>query len=144
MNGPIIHFPTAEENAAAMREFLQREKRVNQERLKAAVMAMPALKRLCRVMCERSGQCYKIRALLYSIWNGKPVELIEVLGLDWELRQDICAVILAFGFEGQGVEFFYSELENQVRAVNQWNWFLEERLNVEKLAEYLAAAKEAE
>jgi hypothetical protein len=139
MNPVKIHIPTKEENDVALQEFFTREKRVRQERVKAAVVAVSALKRLCRVLCDRSGQCYKVRALLYSLWNGKPVELIEVVSLDWELHQDICAVILAFGFEGDGVKFFYAAIETEIRAVHQWDWFLEERLNVKAMREYVEA-----
>jgi len=139
-----IHFPTQEENEAAFREYFERQKRVDGERTKAAVVALPALKRLCKVMCDRSGQPYKIRALIYSMWNGKPVELNEVLGLDWELRQDICAVILAFGFESKGVKFFYRAIEEEIRAVGQWDWFLEERHNVKAMREYVNAVEREE
>jgi len=144
MSGPKIHFPTKEENDAALQEFFARQKSVNAERVKAAVVALPALKRLCRVMCERSGQPYKVRALLYSLWNGKPVELNEVLGLDWELRKDVCQVILAFGFEESTVKFFYTAIENEIRAVRQWDWFLEERFNIRVLREYVQAVEREE
>ena len=139
-----IHFPTKEENEAALAEFFTREKRVREQRTKAAVVAMPALKRLSKVLCERSGQPYKVRALLFSLWNGKPVQLNEVLGLDWEIRQDLCAVILAFGFEENGVDFFYRAIENEVRGVRQWDWFLEERFEYKVLEDYAKACKEAE
>lgn len=142
--GKVIHFPTPEEDAAAMQEFLDREKRVRQERIKAAVLALPALKRLCRVLCDRSGQCYKVRALLYSLWNGKPAQLIDVVGLDWEIRQDLCAVILAFGFECDSVDFFYDAITREVRAAGQWQWFLEERFEYKVLEDYAQACKEAE
>lgn len=140
----VIRTSTPEEDAAAWREFFERQKRVDAERVKAAVVAVPALKRLCKVMCDRSGQPHKIRALIYSLWNGKPVELNEVLSLDWELRQDVCAVILAFGFESKGVKFFYRTIEEEVRAVGQWDWFLEERYNVKAMREYVNAIEREE
>lgn len=140
----VIHFPTPEEDEAAMKEFFEREQRVNAERLKAVLAAEPALKRLCQVMCERSGQCYKVRSLLWSLWNGKPAELIEVVSLDWEIRKDLCAVILAFGYEGKGVHFFYAALSHAVRAAGQWSWFEEERLNVQALRDYVEAATRQE
>jgi hypothetical protein len=144
MSGPKINIPTKEETDAAFKEYFARQKSVTAERVKAAVVAVPALKRLCQVMCERSGQPYKVRALLYSLWNGKPVELIEVVSLDWELHQDICAVVLAFGFEGGGVKFFYTAIENEIRAVGQWDWFLEERYNVKAMRDYVAAVDREE
>src|SRR5688500_11099303 len=98
MNKPI-HFPTEEENQAAIREFAMRGKRVRTEQKQAAEDAQPALTRLVEACAGKSGQAYKIRKLLFSAWNGKPADLSDVLCLDWELKKDICAVLLAFGFE---------------------------------------------
>ena len=142
MNGPKIHIPTKEENDAALKEFFQRERIVRGQRRAAALVAIEALTRLCNILKDRSGQCYKVRNLLFSLWNGKPAPLIEVVGLDWEIRQDLGKVILAFGVEDHGVNFFYQALEKEIRKAGQWEWFLEEQFNVEVLAEYVEAAKE--
>jgi hypothetical protein len=145
MNSPVkIHIPTEEENRAALEEFFAREKRVKVQRVQAALLATEALDRLCKdVLTQRSGQCYKVRALLFSIWNGKPASLSELLGLDWELRQDVCAVLLAFGYEDAKHKFFYDALQRAVTAAGQWNWFLEERFEYKLLEEYAKTCREA-
>ena len=93
---------------------------------KAVDLAKPALDRLVKtVLTQRSGQCYKVRALLYSLWNGQETSLSEVCGLDYDLRSDLCCVLLAWGYGRGDWEFFYDALESRVRAAGQWNWFLE-------------------
>ena len=128
---------TSEESAAkrekVLRDFFAHHNKVNVERREAVELAAPALVRLCEVMRRRSGQSYKIRALLYSLFNGQATELNEVLGLDWEIRKDVCAVILAFGFEEMrfdngirtGIEFFYEAMKAAVVDAGQWEWFRE-------------------
>jgi len=107
-----------------------------EERRAAAELARAALQRLCRdVLSQRSGQCFKVRDLLYSLYNGQPASLLEVVCLDWAIRQDLCAVLLAFGFEDcrhepghDGVEkpsFFYAEMKAAIVAAGQWDWFIE-------------------
>ena len=124
--GPFIHFPTPEEDAAALQEFLAEQKLIRNERREAVANAIPAMERLAEVLKERSGQPYKIRALLHSMWNGKPAPLIELVCLDWALRKDLVAVMLAFGDDN----FFYKEIEAAVRKAGQWRWFLEEINNI--------------
>lgn len=123
------------EDKKALAGFFAEQRKINAERLAAVELAVPALERLCNVMCDRSGQCYKIRDLLYSLWNGQPTNLSEVLNLDWEIRKDFCAVVLAFGFEEtkfgkdgsitHGIEFFYDAMTAALKKVGQYTWFLE-------------------
>lgn len=122
--------PQLDELFAALRK-------TRDERRAAVAVARPALDRLCRkVLTQRSGQCYKVRALLYSLYNGQATSLIEILCLDWDIRMDLCAVFLAFGFEENrhepGMEgeeerpsFFYAEMKSAIVAVGQWDWFVE-------------------
>jgi len=140
----VIHFPTPEEEEAAMNEFFDRQKLVQEQWPAAAIAGQQALERLVKVLCERSGQPYKVRALLYSLWNGKPAQLIDVVNLDWEIRQDLVAVIAGFGYESNGVSLFYRALEDAVKAVGQWEWFLEERFEYKVLEEYVWSCKEAQ
>jgi len=65
-----------------------------------------------------------LRALLYSLWNGKPTPLIECVSLDFELRQDLCLVLLAFGYEDEKVKFFYDAVKDAVKRAGLWEWFL--------------------
>lgn len=136
MKSVVIVEPTEEENKAALDEFFADQRKMNAEKREAVKAAIPALERLCEVLKDRSGQPYKLRAILFSIWNGKPASLVEIVCLDWDIRKDLCAVLLAYGydappqFEGQPSEksapdFFYDEIRTAITKAGQWNWFLE-------------------
>ena len=45
--------------------------------------ALTMLVKCCR---HKTGQGYKVRGLLYSLWNGKPYSLLEIVSLDRQLR----------------------------------------------------------
>ncbi len=137
-----INPPSEAENQAALADMMERQRRVQAMRRDACLAAMPALDRLAVVMQGRSGQPYKVRSLLYSLWNGKPASLVEIVSLDWEIRQDLLSVCLAFGYEGKSLSFFYDAIETAITKAGQWEWFLEEYQNVQLLVEYIAAAKE--
>ena len=94
-SGPVIHFPTEEENRAMLAETLKRERRNRVMRRDACLVALPALERLAMVMQGRSGQPYKLREILFSLWNGKPASLVLITGLDWEIRQNLASLFLA-------------------------------------------------
>jgi hypothetical protein len=122
----VRHELTEEEKQAALASFFSGIDRITKERRAATELAQPALERLCEVMRSMTGQSYKIRALLYSLWNGQPTGLIEILALDWDLRKDLIAVLLAFGFEGRdGVKFFYDAVKHEITAAGIWAWFIE-------------------
>ena len=126
--GPIIHLPTKEENEAALEEFFGAQRKMRDEGRAAVALARPALERLCEVLRGRSGQPYKLRALLWSLYNGQPASLVEIVCLDWQIRQDLCAVLLAFGFEDRYDEtndFFYDALKAAITKAGQWAWFEE-------------------
>ncbi|MGA3170324.1 MAG: hypothetical protein ABSE62_04865 [Chthoniobacteraceae bacterium] len=132
----IINPPTEEENKAALDEFIAEDRKQRNEARESATAAMPAVDRLCEVMRGRSGQPYKVRALLYSLWNGQPVSLVEVVGLDWKIKKDLCAVILAFGYESgpfckEEFSFFYDAVTAAVKRAGQFEWFLEEHKETE-------------
>ena len=91
----------------------------------AVLLARPALERLVDVMRHTTGQGYKLRTLLFSLWNGKPTTLSAVCGLDHELRQDLCLVILAWGYGRGDWEFFYNAMKAEVSNAGLWDWFLE-------------------
>lgn len=124
-----------------VKEHIEKERRNALERRQACLIALPAMERLAVVLKERSGQPYKLRALLYSLWNGKPASLVEIVCLDWELRKDLLMVLAAFGYEDDKAGFFYVALEKVVRAAGQWDWFLEERFNIGQLKEYVESAE---
>src|ERR1043165_8319193 len=98
MSGPAIRtYNTPEE----IRGAIDRLKSITGQQRAAVQLARPALRRLVDVMRNKTGQGYKLRALLYSLWNGMPTTLNAVCGLDHQLRQDLCDVILAWGY-GRG------------------------------------------
>lgn len=121
--GIAIVIPTAEENDKAIRDFFAAQKRISLERADAAMLAGNALARLCRAMDHKAGQSYKIRALLFSLYNGKPADLSDLLTLDWELRKDMCAVLLAFGFESDRINFFYDAMQSALEDAGLFEWF---------------------
>lgn len=127
--GPVIHLPTKEEREAALAKFFAGQNKLAAETSAAAEIARPAMARLAEVLRGRSGQPYKLRALLWSLYNGKPCALIEAVCLDWEIRKDFGAVLLAFGFEDPRDEtnaFFYAAMKAAITQVGQWDWFVEE------------------
>lgn len=138
-----IKFNTKEEDAAALEEFFEQQRAMSRERHEAISMALPALDRLAVVMQGRSGQPYKLRNFLFSLWNGKPASLVEIVNLDWEIRRDLVLLLMAYGYEEKGAACFYDAIQNAVTKAGQWEWFLEEQHNVKVLADYVQAAKEA-
>lgn len=129
MSAPVIHFPTEAEEKEAFARFIGTQKAIRAEHRAAALAALPALKRLVEAMLVRTGQSYKVRGLLFSLWNGKPAKLNDTLCLDWALKRDVCAVVLGFGYEGSASmaqpEFFYEAIKGEVQHAGLWNWFLE-------------------
>jgi hypothetical protein len=124
-----------------VKEALERERKIFEQRRQAALLAVLAMERLAKVMQGRSGQPYKVRNIIYSIWNGKPCDLYLILNLDWEIRQDLMLVLLGFGWEDDKAQFFYRAVEDAIRKAGQWDWFLEERFNVVTLKEYAESAE---
>jgi len=120
-----IDEPTEAENKAALKDFFGDLAKNRKEMQTAAIHAKVALARLCQMLGHRTGQSYKIRSLLFSMWNGKEASLAQVLDLDWAVRKDLCAVILAFGFEYKDEKFFYDWMQNALKAEGQFEWFLE-------------------
>jgi hypothetical protein len=127
--------PTEAERQEAIAGFFGKIKANNEERRAAVEVARPALDRLCRVMIERTGQSYKIRDLLYSLYNGQEASLLEIVALDWAIRKDLCAVLLAFGYEKPRVDgvdlkdeskdFIYAAMKAAIAAAGLLDWFLE-------------------
>ena len=133
---PPIHFPTAAENEAATVEFLTAMNAQYAEHTACIPPALDALARIIATFPQRTGQSFKLRALLYSLWNGQPADLSDTLCLDWQLRKDFCAVVMAFGYEAREIApgvsdfsampcFFYKEVQDALTAAGQFDWFLE-------------------
>jgi hypothetical protein len=99
---------TKNDDLMAFKEVFAKLRADNEERKSACDSAVPAVDRLVRIMGNKTGQSYKLRALLYSLYNGQPTSLLEVVCLDWRIRKDFCSVLLAFGFEDSDTNFFYN------------------------------------
>lgn len=121
-----IHFPTAEETKNQMERVLSQQRSINLERRVAVAEAFPALERLLSAMQHGTDQSLALRSLLFSLWNGKAVALNEMLRLNWELKQDFCRVVLAFGLEFFDAAFFYDALKTWITAAGLWDWFVAE------------------
>jgi hypothetical protein len=106
----------------AFREALRRHKSNHDEKRDAIPAAHDALVRLVEVCSHKTGQGCKIRSLLYSLWNGQPTSLLEIVALDWELRKDLHAVMLPFGH----ADFFYDHIKAAFAARGLFDWFIDE------------------
>lgn len=126
MSGPVIHFPKPEEEKAYVDAFFSKMKAERRERQEFAENAFPALERLVSAMSAKTGQGYKLRALLFSLWSGKPAELNEVLCLDWSLRKDFAAVVLGWGYENAEIAFFYDAMISELASRGLVDWFKQE------------------
>ena len=116
----------------ALREFANRLRNIRAERREAASLGREALARLVEVCSHKSGQGATVRAALYSIWNGAPRSLRGcITGIDWEIHKDLCAVMLAFGWDGDAVssEFWDSVILQAFRDGGLEEWFLQEAIN---------------
>lgn len=112
---------------AIFAEFFGRIAAVEEEQRQIIEYAVPALERLVQACRDNrvSGQILKIRALLYSAWNGQATELNEILCLDWVLKKDLMIVLLAFGCEPRGsTPFFYDAMTDALRGAGIYDWFL--------------------
>jgi len=117
--------PDREEKQDAVADFLGAMRAMEVEQVKAIEKARPALDRLVKACAEHrvSGQILKVRDLLYSAWNGQATALNEILGLDWALKKDLMAVLLAFGCEPSGHSFFYDAVSDAFRSLGLFDWF---------------------
>jgi hypothetical protein len=122
--GAMLRSTTEKEEREAFREFAEKQRHLRLETQMAVQAARPALERLIDVMLRKTGQSYRIRALLYSLWSGKPTSLLGIVTLDHDLRKDFLAVCLAFGAN----EFFFDAIRRPIEAQSPafWTWFVQE------------------
>ena len=107
----------------AVQELITAQKQLQEQRHHAALDAAKRLPLLVDACACKTGQSYVLRALLFSLWNGKPVDLSETLRLDWELKKSLCVVLVAFGFERGENKFFYDAIANAFKARGLFDWF---------------------
>jgi hypothetical protein len=126
-NGPVIHFPSEVEAQAQIQQALSRMHAQRHEHRLAAINGLEALPRLIAVLRGKSGQSYKLRRLLYSLWSGTPgADLSDVVCFDWEVRRDLCRLLLGWGFEDHATKLFYSALESALCSAGLMEWFRQE------------------
>lgn len=126
----ILELPpeaTAEERAEMLKKAMS-EIRDNRHRQHgAALAALDAIGRLAAVMQQKTGQSYLLRPLLHSLWSNQPgANLCDVLTLDWTVREDLCAVMLGFGYESKEVTFFYDQVKASITRAGLWDWFTQQ------------------
>lgn len=103
-------------------------KRTLQQQRGVIAFAHAVLPGLVDVCAAKTGQSCKVRALLYSAWNGQPTSLLDgLVGLDWAIKRDVLTVLLAFGCEPGGgtPAFFYDAISDAFRRAGLFEWFCE-------------------
>ncbi|HEU5081332.1 MAG TPA: hypothetical protein VFT72_19120, partial [Opitutaceae bacterium] len=127
----------------ALREFIAAVRTAARESDAAVEAAKPALARLAAaVVGHDNGQALRIRSILLSLYTGGSAlaDVSDLMALDWPLRKDLCAVLLAFGHG----EFDYNYLKSAFELAGDPNaqWFLGRAHDPrERLEEALAFAK---
>lgn len=121
-----VHDTAAEaEREAALKEFFATVRIAARESDAAVDAAKPALARLATAVADHdNGQALRIRAILISLYTGGSAlaDVSDLMALDWPLRKDLCAVMLAFG----QAEFGYDYMKSAFEQAGDRNarWFL--------------------
>ncbi len=123
--GEILDEEDAAVRKLAADDFGKSLSDMQRERVALVTPALEALRRLVAVCGAGSGQSCKVAMLLWSLYNGRPVSLLDLVGLDWAIRKDLGAVLLAWGYEGRSCSFFYEDLKRAFQAVGLWGWLLD-------------------
>lgn len=143
MNSHSIHPSDEADRKAALTEFFSAVRTAAREADAAVVAAKPALDRLASAIAGHdNGQAIRSRAILVSLYTGGTAlaDVSDLLSLDWSLRRDLCAVLLAFNHG----EFSYDYLRAAFERAGDQNahWFLAAANNPrERLREALDFAK---
>lgn len=110
------------ERDVVLEEFFAGERASRRAIAAALPAAREGIQRLAAACAHKTGQSYHLRAFLFSLWNGKPTRLIEIVSLDRALRMDLLAVLAVFGCDA----FFYREIQDAFKQANLFEWFLDE------------------
>lgn len=78
-----------------------------------------SLKQLVACCAHKTGQGYKVRGFLYSLWNGQPYPLLEIVSLDSDLRACLLNVLEHFGQP----TFFYDQIRDAFVTAGLFDWF---------------------
>lgn len=119
--------PTEEtvERTDTLNEFIAAVRTAARESDAAVEAAKPALARLAAaVVGRRNGQALRVRSILVSLYSGGSAlaDVSDVMSLDWALRRDLCAVLLAFGHGEFDAEYVKSAFE--LAGDHDARWFL--------------------
>lgn len=143
MNAKPIHQTTDDERQTALTEFLATVRTAARESDAAVVAAKPALTRLTEAIVGRdNGQALRVRSILISVYTGGSAlaDISNLMALDWSLRRDLCAVLLAFGHGEFGYDYMKTAFEHA--GDRDAHWFLGAAPDpIERLREALAFAK---
>ena len=80
------------------------------------------IRELVAVCRQKTWQGYKLRSLLYSLWNGQPKSLLDVVCLDKGLKVRLLIVMMCFGDS----DFFYDQVKAAFVEAGLFDWFIEE------------------
>ncbi|HEY0945047.1 MAG TPA: hypothetical protein VGD81_07250 [Opitutaceae bacterium] len=138
-----LHIREVVERDAALKEFITAVRTAARESDAAVDAAKPALARLAAAIAGHDhGQALRARSILISLYTGGSAlaDVSDLMTLDWTLRRDLCAVLLAFGHGEFGYEYLKSAFEQA--GDRDARWFLETAPDPrERLREALAFAK---
>lgn len=143
MNACRSHQSTDTERETALAEFFATVRTAARESDAAVLAAKPALERIAQAIAGRdSGQALRVRSILVSLYTGGAVlaDVSDLMTLDWSLRQNLCAVLLAFGHGEFGYDYMRTAFEDAGDRNAQW--FLGAAPDpIERLREALVFAK---
>lgn len=143
MNSQTSHHSDDADRQAALIEFFAAVHTAAREADAAVTAAKPALDRLASAIAGHDhGQAIRARLILISLYTGGTMlaDVSDLLALDWTLRRDLCAVLLAFNHG----EFSYDYMRAAFERAGDRNarWFLSAANNPrERLREALDFAK---
>lgn len=137
--------PTEEtaERTNALNEFIAAVRTAARESDAAVDAAKPAIARLAAAVTGRdNGQAIRVRSILLSLYSGGSAlaDVSDLMSLDWALRRNLCAVLLAFGHGEFDAEYVKSAFE--LAGDHDARWFLGNAHDPrERIEEALAFAK---
>lgn len=123
MNAILRHQPEDSKCEAAHADFFATVRTAARESDAAVLAAEPALERIAQAIVGRdSGQALRVSSILLLLYAGGAVlaDISDLLTLDWSLRQDLCAVLLAFGHGEVGYDYMRTAFEDAGDRNAQW------------------------
>lgn len=116
---------SAADREQALREFAASLHQTAIESEAAVVHAKEALKRLTEaIVGGDNGQALRVRAMLRSIYSAGATlaDFSDLMTLDWAVRKDLCAVLLAFGCGD--LDYAYLRRAFETAGDDGARWFL--------------------